>query len=702
MKVDSGVGKLVFIGGLKEGQTEDLSSGVVKALQLCTQYAEVFGGFSGTVVLDVGLLREHIREVCREFDPQTHVAEAVEEAADFVVPEEVWTRDTERIKAGLSVVECAQEIREHRIGNRFNPERCEKMFSEDIEIERLRALAKEGAVIDVAESFVPSAWPGDLCYLAKHMPSVFEKHAVQLWEKGRVLLFHWDMMEHEGMAIESRHFSDARWTYKKESRLGRFLIDCTFAAVGWALNSEEAKELIRERYGDMTCPTIQQIVLLWFEYIRREKVQWADCRLYKSDIKSAFPQFDLAPQDTPLFFVRVSVRLVMVLTVGLFGWCGFPLVFAVIGRALERWCQAVIRGVMVFYVDDAIGLAIEEHAKGDQEIVEGAIENTCGIGSVAVDKQVLPCLEAEIIGWWVSLTRESLRPSDKGIRKLFWAFLVLADKQQLLLKDYERLASLAERYANGLLCMRPFVRALHNMTACMSRANRFATKKPSSAARFCIEIWRVVAIWLYINPEVLAVPLSSMLPRVGSVQESWIVSDAGPCGLGAAVFVKGELVLYAAYAIPFSQRGSVVAESKFQNFREYLGFLFGLFLLRRVIRNGMTVHVPFWRGDNVAALSWAESNKCNSKGGQMAHLAVTWLSLRLGAQAPEVEHVAGWKMGDIDSLSRGYSHTLDRKMQVEPADLEGFVELMSLCDPTTQLSVGDHHVVFRNIVDLIG
>jgi hypothetical protein len=319
-----------------------------------------------------------------------------------------------------------------------------------------------------------------------------------------------------------------------------------------------------------------------------------------------------------------------------------------------------------------------------------------------VDKQVLPCLEGEIIGWWISLTSASLRPSNKGIHKLFWAFLVLADKQQLLLKDYERLSSLAERYSTGLICMRPFVRALHNMTANMSGANRFATKKPSSAARFCIEIWRVVAILLYINKEALAVPLSSMLPRVGSVQESWIVSDAGPYGLGAAVFVKGELVMYAAYMLPFSQRGSIVADSKFQNFREYLGVLFGLFLLRRVIRNGLQVHVPFWRGDNVAALSWAEKNKCKSKGGQMAHLAVTWLSLCLGAQAPEVEHVAGWRMVDIDSLSRGYRHHLDRRLQVKISDLDGFVELMSWCDPTAQLSVGDHHVVFRSIVGILG
>jgi hypothetical protein len=45
-----------------------------------------------------------------------------------VVSDEVSTRDTERIQAGLSVVECAREVREQRSDNRFNPARCENMI----------------------------------------------------------------------------------------------------------------------------------------------------------------------------------------------------------------------------------------------------------------------------------------------------------------------------------------------------------------------------------------------------------------------------------------------------------------------------------------------------------------------------------------------------------------------------------------------
>lgn len=176
----------------------------------------------------------------------------------------------------------------------------------------------------------------------------------------------------------------------------------------------------------------------------------------------------------------------------------------------------------------------KKHGKGDQEVVEGAIEDTCGVGSVAVEKLVLPCLVGEIIGWWVNLTNASLRPSDKGFSGTF----SVGGKQLLLLKNYERFSFLAERYATGLICMRPFVSALHNMTAFMSGGNRFATKKPTLAVQFCIEVWRVVAMLLYIYPEALAVPLTSLLPRVKSVQESWIVSDVGPYGLGAAFFFE--------------------------------------------------------------------------------------------------------------------------------------------------------------------
>jgi hypothetical protein len=100
--------KLMFTGKLKECQ-KGLSSSVLNALKLCTRYTEVFGGFSGRLVIDIGKLQEHIGEVCREFDPQTHMADAV--AAVFVVPDEVWTKDADRTRAGLSVVECAREMR---------------------------------------------------------------------------------------------------------------------------------------------------------------------------------------------------------------------------------------------------------------------------------------------------------------------------------------------------------------------------------------------------------------------------------------------------------------------------------------------------------------------------------------------------------------------------------------------------------------
>lgn len=74
--------------------------------------------------------------------------------------------------------------------------------------------------------------------------------------------------------------------------------------------------------------------------------------------------------------------------------------------------------------------------------------------------------------------------------------------------------------------------------------------------------------------------------------------------------------MYAAYMLFFSQRISLVAEPKYQKFREYLGVFSGLVLLRSAIQDGLQVHVPFWRGDNIAALSWAEKNKCRSKGGK--------------------------------------------------------------------------------------
>jgi hypothetical protein len=239
----------------------------------------------------------------------------------------------------------------------------------------------------------------------------------------------------------------------------------------------------------MTCPSIGSLVEEWFQYCAREGISLRDCRIYKSDVQSAFPQFDIAPECAILFFVRVTAALFMVLTVGMFGWLGFPIVFAVISRALERVCRRSVKGVMRFYVDDAIGLARAEVAASDQCIVEEKILLCFGEGSVAVDKSISPLVIQEVIGWLVNLLSESLRPSDKGIRKLLWAFVVLGNKPELTRKEYQRLASLAERYSQGLRGLRPFVSALHGMQNKMSRAGPYAKKRPNSSARFCIVVW---------------------------------------------------------------------------------------------------------------------------------------------------------------------------------------------------------------------
>ena len=72
------------------------------------------------------------------------------DAAYFVVPTDVRTRDVEAYnEAGGSLVSSAGMVQTSRSGDRFNAERCNTVFMDDLENDRLSSLARDGVVVDV-------------------------------------------------------------------------------------------------------------------------------------------------------------------------------------------------------------------------------------------------------------------------------------------------------------------------------------------------------------------------------------------------------------------------------------------------------------------------------------------------------------------------------------------------------------------------
>lgn len=184
-----------------------------------------------------------------------------------------------------------------------------------------------------------------------------------------------------------------------------------------------------------------------------------------------------------------------------------------------------------------------------------------------------PSRTAEFIGWFIDLNLASLRPNDKGIHKLVVSFFGCEPQKPISLHDYQVLASLACRYSQGLLGMQPFVQPLYAMTRGWRSSH--SRKRPSSAAKMAIVVWRTVALILLVDPSRLAAPLESFLRDPDSWQY-YIISDAGPLALGAAVYARGSTscMAHVSYTLPYS-----AIESRFQNVREFHGLLLGEVIL---------------------------------------------------------------------------------------------------------------------------
>jgi hypothetical protein len=253
-----------------------------------------------------------------------------------------------------------------------------------------------------------------------------------------------------------------------------------------------------------------------------------------------------------------------------------------------------------------------ETARDDQLATQQFVRRACGPKAINVSKSLPPARTAEFIGWFIDLDLAFLRPNDKGIRKLVVSFFGCQLHKPLPLHDYQVLASLAYRYSQGLIGLRPFVQPLYVMTRGWS--SNQARKRPTSSAKLAIVVWRTVAVILLRDPSRLAVPLNSFTRDT----ESWthyIISDAGPLALGVAVYAhqSPECLAHVSYTLPFS-----AIESKFQNVREFHGLLLGEVMLCVLnIRHSNVL----WRGDNMAALSWARRNSCSSSAAQRAFIA---------------------------------------------------------------------------------
>lgn len=591
-----------------------------------------------------------------------------------------------------------QEAQLSKSADRFNEARCRDVFSGDPEFSTLLALATVGAIVPVQDDFVVQDQPEPLRKLHLRLGGCIPQHALKLWESGKALLFRIADLPRQLLL----HFNNSHWTSKPFTDEGRYLFDCANIANGSTINSDESFLQAESVYKKLSHPTILSILRSAVELAVSLDCPLSDLRLWKDDIKGAFGQFNFDPGSCYLMATQVALGVVMIYISGCFGYHACPLIFGVFSRAITRILATCCSGSVYVYVDDLIGFSHVSRAVADQRIAQEIIIRTFGPNSLA-EKSLLPCQSGEILGWTVDLVRELIRPNDKAIRKLMFAFFTVDIKaEKWSLRQCQMLASLAERYSLALCGMKNFVQPLHSMCRTPPKdnsASSFSTNRAkmrvTSAARFAVEMWRVVAICLFADPLCFAVPIRAII-RDSSIAELYFISDAGPLLAGFALYDSfGCLLFYSAYSWPF------IRDDNYQNAKEFLAFL--LALVSAVLLFDVRDCCIHWTGDNSSALSWVQDGKCQSSFAQLAFIAYSFICLRRNICVVDVKHRPGHLMGAIDALSRNLPHDLDPGLLRVIDNFEVIRTLALLCDPIllNNAKLEDHHLAFQKVFKVI-
>ena len=218
--------------------------------------------------------------------------------------------------------------------------------------------------------------------------------------------------------------------------------------------------------------------------------------MFKADISNCFNQLHWHPASL----------LMIMLTCG-FGVAVTPMVWAVIGDALNRKINRVAPSRTFTYVDDFFGAGTFSDTSRTQQIVHDTITAVLGPEGLSVKKNV-HAQKAEILGIFIDFPTASMRPKDTAIEKLFLV-LFSADVAKLQpLAYWQCLASLTNLYSHVLHGMRPFVAPIIRMTH-REHVNR--PRKANANAQFAIEIWRTVIVVACIHPPTIAVTIQEYL-----------------------------------------------------------------------------------------------------------------------------------------------------------------------------------------------
>lgn len=600
-------------------------------------------------------------------DYEYRLVEAIEWGENFEFPQDICTRDSNRLINSSTLLQMTMSLRQIRGHNRLNSSRVAFCVPADYPDYSVLMDLTEGIRVFTLDSFVPNSATGlpPLRKAYNDAHSAVNKMLYDLWEAELVFL----LPKTQLLNLGNVHFSCQHWATKSMKKCGRPIHDASDPKHG-AINCKEVSAMSESFYGPVVLPTVFDLamLILQFEDSKRSELgdQFSldDVILFKNDLSRAFMLLDFRPCDVRLLAAELTDDVCVVYHTGLFGLGTLPYAFAVISRVLERYLNVSptghpqMFGSLRVYVDDLMAVTVKQRLNADNRIVNNYCDQLLGPGAVE-PKKFEAGRRLDFIGWCFDLDTRLVTISQKNFYKVAYAFFDVDLDRKVQVRMLEKLASLGSRYSMIIREMRVVNTAIYRNYANMNNHNAYI--QWHDEAKVAVWLWRALLLELRLNESTFAKPIESfrsLLPSVvlcfdsslsgvGVIIRSYVgVDDIGLIREGPVIALGSFQYSCLPDPIVFND------ESSYQNLSEFIGIVYGLLILStlKIRHTGV-----FLKGDSVTAMRWSDGERFRGVLSKPAALTYLKICVEYGYEVVGTEYVTSEENSLCDSLSRGTS-----------------------------------------------
>ena len=389
--------------------------------------------------------------------------------------------------------------------------------------------------------------------------------------------------------------------------------------------------------------------------------------------------------------MEISRERIFIHLCGIFGWTCTPAAFQVVSRGMQWELKHLLKLRCKMYVDDIVGVCMANDLSTEIQCAKMVCVDLLGPNAIAED-ETESGTRLDILGYVLDLDLRLVSISRENFMNAVYGFFTTELDKKTTLVTAQKLASWGSRYSKICWAMRPSCGALHRATA--GRKNPHAKFLLPEEARRAIRGWRAMLYLVSFDEQQYSQRMGSFLP--GQLQ--YIIEfDASLSGAGILWYerlVDGSEFAIGGSAVDLRGFGF---DSSFQNTAEYIGCTLGLIGLALLRIRDVDVEV---RGNSVAALTWAETERPRGKLVTNASIVFTLLVISFGLDVKKGVHISGEDNWRCDRLSRLTESNMGIGASLAGMGLEGTAiidlqessqvqKLLACCDPGTCLDGDD-------------